>query len=82
MEKSQEEKTFTTAMEQLHEIANQLERDDIDPDRLVELIRKAEGLIAFCRKKLAETELTVQEILNRLQEAENNGPEPIENDIF
>lgn len=81
MENTQRQTTFSEAMDQLHNIASQLEKDDIDPDQLVELVRQAETLIKFCREKLSETEVTVQDILNRLQEAENEGQEITTNDI-
>ncbi|GCD77760.1 hypothetical protein JCM31826_12420 [Thermaurantimonas aggregans] len=67
MESAENELTYTAAMDELQTIADQLEQEDIDPDTMVKLIQRAEFLVNFCKKKLSETEKTVQDILSKLQ---------------
>ncbi|MFN4298155.1 MAG: exodeoxyribonuclease VII small subunit [Thermaurantimonas sp.] len=67
MENAENELTYTAAIDELQTIADQLEQEDIDPDKMVKLIQRAEFLVNFCKKKLSETEKTVQEILSKLQ---------------
>lgn len=70
MENEENELTYIAAMDELQRIADQLEDTDIDPDQMVKLVQRAEYLVNFCKKKLSETEKTVQDILNRLQNTE------------
>lgn len=74
METSDHQLTYTQAMDELQAIANTLENENLDPDQMVTLVKRAEILVNFCKSRLAETEKSVQDILNRLQENEQNEP--------
>ena len=73
MDIEENEMTYSQAMDELESIAAQLESETIDPDQLLVLISRAEKLFNLCKSKLAKTEKSVQDILNRLSDSD---PEP------
>ncbi|MFN3951848.1 MAG: exodeoxyribonuclease VII small subunit [Thermaurantimonas sp.] len=73
MDSSENEMTYSQAMDELESIAGQLENEITDPDQMLLLINRAEFLVKYCKSKLSKTEKSVQEILNRLSDSD---PEP------
>lgn len=70
MESEQDNMTYSRAMDELESIAGQLENESLDPDSMLQLIRRAEVLVNFCKAKLSETEKSVEGILNRLNQTD------------
>lgn len=60
--------TYNEAYTELKEIVNNLESSDVDIEDLCKKIEKAKELIAFCKNKLAEVEIDIEALNNKLQE--------------
>lgn len=54
---------FEQAIKQLEEITSRMEENSIDIDRLLEDVKTANQLIKMCRKRLADADAEVNEIL-------------------
>ena len=55
--------TYQAAFEELQEIVTEMERGTIGIDALSVKVKRAAELIQFCKQKLKETELDVDQIL-------------------
>ncbi|MBO5001172.1 MAG: exodeoxyribonuclease VII small subunit [Prevotella sp.] len=54
---------FEQAIKQLEEITSRMEENSIDIDRLLEDVKTANQLIKMCRKRLADADAEINEIL-------------------
>lgn len=54
---------FEQAIKQLEEITSRMEENSIDIDRLLEDVKTANLLIKMCRKRLADADAEINEIL-------------------
>ena len=55
--------TYTEAVAQIEDILGKIENEELDVDDLSAKVKQVSLLIAFCKKKLHETELEVEKIL-------------------
>ncbi len=62
-----EELGFSGCMDELDQIVRGLEADSIDVDHLAASVERSAELVEWCRAKLAETRLRVDEVLPRLE---------------
>jgi len=60
---SEEKLSFRTEVERLEVIVRSLEGDDLDLDRALELFQEGVGRLKRARELLADSELTVQRVL-------------------
>ena len=60
--------TYNEASTELKEIVNSLESSDVDIEDLCKKIEKAKELITLCKNKLAEVEIDIEALNNKLQE--------------
>ncbi len=68
------EKSYSEAMDRLDEILSQMETSEqVDVDHLAERVEEASGLIRLCREKLRRTELSVNRIVDELEEEDPGG---------
>ena len=63
-----EKLSYKTAMEELEQIAGQIENDGPDIDELGKLVKRAKDLILFCKKRLKATEEDIESALGELDE--------------
>lgn len=62
-----EQLSYNEAFIELQEIVKQFEGGEINVDVLAEKLKRASVLIEICQKKLTQTELDVQQIVQGLQ---------------
>ena len=62
-----EELNYTSAMKELEEIVQQLQRPDCEIDKLCQLTERSVKLIAFCKDKLTKTDERLAKVLEGLQ---------------
>ncbi len=55
--------TYKDAISEIEEILQQIESEELDVDDLSTKVKHVSTLIAFCKKKLHETETEVEKIL-------------------
>lgn len=60
--------TYTEAFEELQQIVMEMEEGETGIDELAAKVKRAAELIRLCKKKLQETEVDVQKILDELDE--------------
>jgi exodeoxyribonuclease VII small subunit len=65
-----EEINYTAAFEELQAIVSEIEDGEISVDTLSEKVKRAALLISICKKKLADTEGDVNQILKELEEGD------------
>jgi len=65
----EDEVSFGEARERLDEILEEVEREEIDVDRLAERVREASALIRLCRERLSAARLEVDQVVAELREA-------------
>jgi exodeoxyribonuclease VII small subunit len=63
---------YTEAFEELQRIVGEIEEGEISVDLLSEKVKRAALLISICKKKLADTEGDVNQILKELESTEFN----------
>jgi exodeoxyribonuclease VII small subunit len=61
---SREELTYQEALEELRAIHGRLRGDDVDVDTLVEDVRRAADLVAFCKERLTSVGERLEEVLS------------------
>ncbi|MCX7697003.1 MAG: exodeoxyribonuclease VII small subunit [Bacteroidales bacterium] len=66
-----EELTYAQAIEELQQIVQIMEQSSIDPDRLLELVKRATYLLDFCEKKLLNVENEINQTLKYPNTSEN-----------
>lgn len=64
---AKKEKTYGQAMQELQDIMYRIENDELDVDILLEEVKKAAGLIRFCKEKLLTTNEEIQKILDNIE---------------
>lgn len=67
--------TYSAAIEELEGLLDQLEGDEIDIDRLAAQVRHAAALIRFCRQRLGDAQVEVEQIVADLEADEAADPE-------
>ena len=61
--------TFETASEELDQILRELSQEETNLDRSLELYAQAAELVAFCNETLANAQMKIDEITDRLETA-------------
>jgi exodeoxyribonuclease VII small subunit len=61
---------YTEAMEELETILAQLEEESVDVDELTAKVKRASELIQFCRDRLSNTRLEIEQVVAELQAVE------------
>lgn len=59
--------TYTTALQELNEIARSIDSESIPIDELSAKVKRASALIEFCKKRLHATEEEVKKIIGDLE---------------
>ncbi len=62
------ELTYSKALEELEKLAAEIESGKADPDTLSQKIQRSLELVAFCRKKLRETEEELDRLMSESPE--------------
>ncbi|OFX83775.1 MAG: exodeoxyribonuclease VII small subunit [Bacteroidetes bacterium GWF2_33_16] len=55
--------TYKEAVSEIEDILQKIENEELDVDDLSTKVKQVSTLIAFCKKKLHETEVEVEKIL-------------------
>ena len=63
---------YDEAVAELEQIVNAMESENISIDELGSKVKRATELIAFCKKKLTDTEKEVNKILDNAQEEQED----------
>ena len=61
-----EQLTYTSAMKELEEIVQKLQRTDCEIDQLCQLTERSVKLLAFCKEKLTKTDEELVKLLESL----------------
>lgn len=64
---AKKEQTYGEAMQQLQEIMLRIENEELDVDILLGEVKKAAGLIKFCKDKLQKSNTEIQKILDNIE---------------
>lgn len=64
---AKKEISYNEAVSEIQEILNQIEDDELDIDILSEKVKRVSALIKLCKKKLHQTEIEVQKILDDIE---------------
>ena len=62
--------TYEGAMEELKEIALQIDNESVTVDVLAEKVKRASELIEFCQLKLKTTETEINQIIKKMEPKE------------
>ena len=62
-----EELTYSAALAELQQLAEDLENDEISIDELSDKIKRASQLLEFCQTKLRSTDEEVKKILAKME---------------
>ena len=62
--------TYEGAMEELKEIALQIDNESVTVDVLAEKVKRASELIEFCQLKLKSTETEINQIIKKMDPKE------------
>lgn len=58
-----DQQSYREALEELRAINERLSRDDVDVDALLDDVKRASELIAFCRERLTSVGERLEEVL-------------------
>ena len=61
--------TYSQAMDRLENIVRQIDRNELEIDQLVEKIREANEIIAFCQDKLIKADQEIEKLWAEKQES-------------
>lgn len=61
-----EQLTYTSAMKELEEIVQKLQRTDCEIDQLCQLTERSVKLLTFCKEKLTKTDEQLVKLLDSL----------------
>ena len=61
------QRTYQEALEELRAIHSRLTREEVDVDRLIEDVRRAADLLAFCRERLTSVGERLEEVLESFE---------------
>lgn len=56
--------SYEEAMKKLEEIVGQIERDELDIDRLSAKLKEAKGLMAYCKDRLFKADEEIRKLLD------------------
>ncbi len=62
-----EKMTYSSALAELQQLAEDLENDEISIDELSDKIKRASQLLEFCQNKLRSTDEEVKKILSKME---------------
>lgn len=57
---------YAAALEELREILSELESENVDVDRLVSQVERADALIRLCQERLAVAQLQIERVVDAL----------------
>lgn len=66
----EENLTYEVAMEELKEIALQIDNESVTVDVLADKVKRASELIEFCQLKLKTTETEINQIIKKMDSKE------------
>lgn len=58
--------TYAAALRELEEILAELERDNVDVDRLASRVQRASELIRFCQERISSARLRIEQVVTDL----------------
>ena len=58
---------YAAAVSELERILAELERSDVDVDRLATQVQRAQQLITFCRDRIANARLHIEQVVAELE---------------
>jgi exodeoxyribonuclease VII small subunit len=61
---------YESAYKELEDITREIENEDVSVDMLSEKVKRASFLIAYCQKKLRQTEDEVSSIIKQIEESD------------
>lgn len=67
-----EELGFTGCLDELDRIVRGLETDTVDVDRLAQTVTRAADLVEWCRGRLGDTRIRLEQVLPRLELADDD----------
>ena len=56
MPSAKKKETYSQAISRLEQIVSQIDNNELDIDQLADKIKEANGLIAFCQRKLTKAD--------------------------
>ena len=59
---------YAAAQQELESILTELERADVDVDRLAAQVQRAAALIAFCRERIQHARVQIDQVVGRLDD--------------
>ena len=59
---------YAAAVSELEQILAELERSDVDVDRLATQVQRAQQLISFCRDRIANARLHIEQVVAELDD--------------
>ena len=62
---------YAQAMQELESILAQLEEESVDVDELTAKVKRASELIQFCRDRLSNTRLEIEQVVAELENFED-----------
>ena len=70
MAMAKKKETYSQAMARLETIVRQVDNNELEVDELVEKIKEANEIIAFCSEKLKKADMEIEKLLAEKQENE------------
>ena len=70
MVQKKKSQTYSQAMERLEEIVRLIDSNELEIDQLVEKIKEANEIIAFCSDKLTKADREIEKLLSEKQKCE------------
>ena len=67
---AKKKETYSQAMARLETIVRQVDSNELEIDELVEKIKEANEIIAFCGEKLKKADVEIEKLLADKQECE------------
>ena len=67
---AKKKETYSQAMARLETIVRQVDNNELEVDELVEKIKEANEIIAFCSEKLKKADMEIEKMLANKQENE------------
>lgn len=64
---SEEQRSYQEALDELRAIHARLVREDVDVDRLIDDVKRAADLLAFCRERLTAVGERLEEVLEEFE---------------
>ena len=64
---SEEQRSYQVALDELRAIHARLVREDVDVDRLIDDVKRAADLLAFCRERLTAVGERLEEVLEEFE---------------